>query len=667
MNNEIKELDIIVPIAITLDWPTKEDVIENILELKRDYGFNRFALCAPDAGWRAIGYPSKETYIESAKLFSEIKNALAIYGVECGWWVTLTVKNGLMEGWTSQVSINGDKHAFAVCPMDEKFIDRFTEDIADFAKIAKPTFIFTEDDFTIRSANGCFCEHHLNEFAARQGRYYSREELSDIFAKRTPEAISLIKSYREVSRDALVNLASMIRKKLDEESPEIPFGYAKPGSADADGNCTEPVARAMAGDKHTPFSRICGAFYGEAIARRIPEIMHNPLYQKQHITENFKHIYEADVFPHTRFFQAGKHLKAQVGAAISYGFDGMLFYTRQLLDHPTEEKAYSKFLRNERTRLETVHKVAKECKLNGINIEYDPFCNTVDDYSMSPIPHWARCVGNFGIPYTTLESKINFWDERQARYYDDEKVLKALSGNLFLDGQAAKYLSDRGYSEYIGVKVGDDVLGEYERLQYDLGAREVICEKFRTQGEGKNMPSAHMFAPNGNGKLLRLTPISENCEVISELYTYDKKLISPAMTRFENSLGGKVVILGETLYKNVSQSLLNYRRQRLMQNLIQWCSDDFIMVKDDPCVYTIQNEATNPETSGFSGMLTLINLCEDELERVYLHLPEKWKNAEFMFLDENGEWISLDISKTDVGVVVNKELASLEPMYILIK
>lgn len=659
-------LDIIIPIALDLDWPTYDIIVSEILEQHNNYGFTRFALATPGAGWRSVGYPPKEHFINQAELFLKIKNTLTAYNIECGWWITATLKSGHSEDFIPQVKTNGENHPFSNCPLDPNFRKIFSENIALFAKIAKPAFIITEDDYSIGAADGCFCKYHLDEFAKRQGKYYSRDELTKIFSQKTPQDFEIIRKWRELLKDSLVGLCQAIRNEVDKESPEIPIGYMQAFTADKDGDCTLAISKALAGKKHIPFSRLYGTFYGGVDIKHMPFVMYHPLYTKQHINCDFRFYHESDTFPHTRFFTSGAHMRAIMSTAYSYGFDGSTFQTQQLLDKPNEETAYGKMFAEERNRFNIIHRIAKQCELNGVQIDYDPFWNTVDSSKSITEPLWTGCISRFGIPYTTLNSTITFWDEIQAKYADDTTIKEHLSKSLFLDGDAAKCLCARGYGKYIGIEIDGDVL-ENNTIVYDLGAREIICEKFIHDDNGRNMPSAHMFSPKGNGKLLKINVIDKRCEIISEFYTYQKNYISPAMTRFENELGGKVIVMGITLDRNNSQSLFNYRRQRLIQELITWCSDEFVFVKEAPDVFLITNKAVNPQESGFLGMMTLINLCEDTLNDTELHLPPQWKNASFSILDKNANWHELNFIRTADGIIINEELKYIDPIYILVK
>ena len=100
-------LDVIVPVAIELDWPTETDVIRNILELNRKYGFRRFALACPGAGWRSIGFPPMEHFRELAEFFRRVRQETEPSGIECGWWITLTLKSGPAPRWNRMMRMDG--------------------------------------------------------------------------------------------------------------------------------------------------------------------------------------------------------------------------------------------------------------------------------------------------------------------------------------------------------------------------------------------------------------------------------------------------------------------------------------------------------------------------------------------------------------------------------
>ena len=657
------QLDIIIPISMSNDWQSEENIIHDILEQNKRYGFTKFVLAALSHVFRRTGYPSKACYAKAAQQFKRIRESVAPYGITCGWWVALTFKSGASTEFQSMVKADGSEHPFANCPLDAAFIRRFTSDLAEFAAVAEPAFIITEDDFSLSAAAGCYCDLHISEFNKRYGFAFTREELVKTLAQRTPEALDVIRKWRELSKDSQVEFATAMRKALDERSPEIPMGYLQASLADTDGDCTYEIAKAMAGDRHVPFSRLHGATYGGIISREIPQLLFHVLYSKQHITQEFRHYMEADTFPHTRFFSAGCQMLSAMAVTFSYGLDGALFIVRQLLDGGNEETAYSKGFAKERNRFEALHQAVQNCELKGVNVYYHPFYSTLD---VDPWwSWWTQPVGRFGIPYVTTESPVSFWDDRVARYADDEEIKEALSKVLVLDGASAKVLCERGFGQYLGVDVGDDV--KQGMLQWDLATREVIADDYVGNLPGRNMTAPWMLAPKGNGWMPKLTVTDPACRVITELYNGEKELITPAMTKYQNALGGTVIVMGLTVENNGSQALFNYRRKCLLQTLITECCDEYCLVKDAPDVMIVEN-VVKDTTCDFRELLTVVNMCADPLDELVLHLPPRLRDVENVrLMDANGEWQDVPYRRTNDGIVVCTEVAYCQPLYLKIK
>ena len=654
----IKDLDVIIPIAIELDWPTVDSIVEAILHDHREYGFTRFALSGPCGGWRSVGYPGTEVFRKQAELSKEVIRRVKPYGISCGWWITLTVKNGSSEAFQNMVKFNGTEAPFSPCPLDRAFQKQFASDIALFAKIADPDFIITEDDYSIASSTGskgCFCEKHLQEFAKREGRSYTREEL--VAAIDTD--YDLLRRWRELMKDSLVELSAAIRAQVDKETPHIPIGYMQAGGIDGEGDATEAICRALAGPNHTPFCRFYGAGYCNVVSKKLPVTLFHPLYSIQHTPKPFTFYHESDTYPHTRFYTSSRQMNAVFATVYSYGYEGSTFQTQQLLDDPCEEPVFGAMFARERKRFNAVHRLAAQCRVEGVHVHYDPFWNRVTPREGAD-PLWIEALSLMGISYTTLDADIVFWDDRQGRFCDEAQVKKALSGTLFMDGACAKALCDRGFGEYLGVSMGEDVAsGNYG---FDLGAREVLMEGYH--GKGVNMPSSHMYAQGKNGKLLRMTVTDPACQVLSEARSFQNELQCPAMTRFKNSLGGTVIVMGTTLWNNRSHNLLNYRRARLFQQLLVEADAQIAMVKNSACVFAIMNQA---EHADFEGMLTLINLSEDPQEKPTLYLPRAWRNKKYFFVDEEGLQQPLPCACTEDGISLEQELPCLAPLYIVIK
>lgn len=649
--------EIWVPVTTGMDEISAEDAVRVILRQQERYGFDAFIMECPYGGWRSVGFPPMEEWEKEARKYVQVRDAVAPHGIRCGWWMAITIKSGLLEGATPITRADGTTSPVANCPMDPAFRARLGAVTARFAEIAKPELIITEDDFSIDAAagkQGCFCKHHIAEFNRRMGTRYTREELAEALGAGTPEAAKLEQAWRALKRDSLVLLAEELRRALDEKTPEIPLGYMQAGSSYREGDAAYAIAKAMAGPRHTPFARIFGTFYDGAVAREIPVRLSRCLWARQHIPQPFKFFHESDTFPHTRWFSSGASMRALMTGAYAMGFDGSTFQTQQLLDEPDEESdAYGLTFRAERPRYETLCAVAEKCRVHGARLLFDP---------VNGNPAWSASVSRFGIPYTTVDSPVTFWDAAHAAQADDAEVLRVLSGGVILDGAAAKALCVRGYGKYLGVSVGSDAAEGM--LQFDLSLRETIRAPFG--GKARTMPAATIHAPGGKGVPLRLTATDEACEVVAELTPFRGGAICPSMTRFQNSLGGRVVVMGETVKGNRSQSLLNFRRQRLLQDLILWCGGDFVMARNVPDIFVIENIPVSPDAD-FAAMLTLINLCDDTPAPFELYLPPALRQGKVCAMDADGVWRAADCARTEDGILLREKAAHYAPVHLLIR
>ncbi|MBQ6824345.1 MAG: hypothetical protein IJP27_06815 [Clostridia bacterium] len=661
MLKEGKEVEIIVPVSLVRGQSDSE-IAALIVQQHEQYGIKRFALSGPGLGYRSKGFPDAAVYRRLAETFCRVRESVGERGLTLGWWCSLNLKSGRHADFQPIVKAGGEEHPFANCPSCASFRERYVKNVAAFCTLAKPSFIILEDDYCISAAAGkygCFCPHHLAEFAEREGRRYEREELVALFDKREPHGIALLKRYKAMLKDSMVTLSVALRQELDKETPEIPVCLAQSGSIDADGDATLAVCRALAGKDHTPLCRFYGAYYNGGEIKNIPELLYHALYCRQHIKGDFGCYHESDTYPHTRFFTSARMMKTYLGITYSQGFIGSVFQTLQHLDHPVEETVYGKMLKSEHARLSELIRTVADGTPMGVELPYDPFYNVLEETKR---PLWLRTLTAFGIPFVTTPSKTAFLDETSAKYLSHEELMRYFTGTLFLDGDAAYALTQRGYGRYMGVTVGENAVTAM--LQFDFGAKEVLCPPFDENPFGKTMPAAHTYAHGKNGISRSMTPVSEETEVISELVTSEQVPVTPAMTRFTNELGGCVAVMGMTLRGNDSQSLLNYRRMWLFHQLLLQCGETLPFVKEEPYLHLIANKTGNKD---FSYQLTLINLGEDTVCGAELYLPQEMRGKEVLYLTAEGRWETADTEETADGIRINHPLELCEPLYLKLK
>ncbi len=665
-------IDIIIPLVIKSDPAAMDESIRSTIALHQKAGFDTFMLTGPTKGWRSVGYPPIEHFEQIAADILRFKQGLRGHDIRLGWWNTLTLKTGPGE-YQRIVNIGGEAVPTSTCPLDEGYRERFSNDVALVARLAEPVLIVFEDDFGLNCHRGhaCFCDLHLRAFAERVGRFYSREELRRLFAEDTsPEAIPLRLEWAAMSRDSLAGLAARTRQAVDRETPWMPMGSMQPGCADLDGDTTEAVARAFAGPNHRPFVRLFGTSYCSDDAFALPKNIFHALYFKQHMSEDVICYHESDTYPHTRFFMSAGKMRSLMGAGYSYGFAGSTFQACQYLDDMNEEVGYHEAFMQERSRFQVARNLARQCEVSGCGLLFDPLVACRDPkYGYSDANPWVSTFGHFGIPFTTLESPVNALAGNQAKGLTDEQLRALLAKGLILDGEAAATLCERGFSEAIGVSVTgkEDITKPFR----DLEGRERIREDFiHTPTGGREMMWYSTFSPYGNGELYHLRTNGPDTEIVTDVLDFRDQIIGVGMSRFQNALGGRVVVMAMSVRNNMSSSLFNYRRGRLMQELVLWAgADEIVYVRERPKTFCILNRPRpDCEDKSLVAFLTLINLCSDTFDFVELYLPRPWRESTILTcLDIDGQWQSVPHSFQGETLRIEHSLPLYQPLYLRLR
>ena len=640
----------------------KEAMLSQMIAMRERYGLRRFLLTAPMDEVRLTGFPSPEVYREIGELVLFVKTELASHDIEVGWWCAPSLRSGKGE-FQYITDIDGSVSDTSPCPLGPKFREIFSDNIATVVKISHPFMIQFEDDFELSWQPptvkfGCFCPLHLAEFAKRQNKYYSREELIDIFSRVNPQSINLRRAWAELGRDSLAGFAGLIREKVDGIAPETRISLCQSGSADFDGDFTEAVTRAFAG-KTRPAVRLYGSSYSSDDAASLPETMFHALYSRQHLPSDFEFFHESDTYPHTRFFMSAAKIKSLMTSALAYRFDDSLFYATQYLDNPTEETAYLGMFRQESARFLALKQAVKNTRVEGCEIVYDPFGHIANPFTGKrpnlPSNAWVNITGRFGIPHTSGSGKVKLVSGNITETMDDEAIRKLLAGSVFLDGKAAFNLCKRGFGELIGVEVSPGKGADfcYEGIRDPAGFSNI---------HGSLMYNL-IFAPAGSegGSFFVLKP-EDKAEIISDFLDAAEKPVIPGTIRFKNKSGGKVAITAFDLNGNRSSTVFNYKKKELVRQMIEWLGNEQIpvFIKDLPNIFCIFSRSEK----GDYAIVTVISLCSDAFDSFSLDVASEWQNAKLELLDKQGQWQTADKESSGRTIKVNASLTLMTPVIL---
>ncbi|KKO93115.1 hypothetical protein AAW12_01625 [Sphingobacterium sp. Ag1] len=645
----------------------KEQMYKQLIELKEKYGIARFLFVGPLEEVRFKGFPGKNVYAEIGYQIKEAKEKLTSNDIKIGWWCAPSLRSGFDKRFQYITDLDGSVSDTSPCPYDPIFSEEFSNHIATVVEIANPYMIQFEDDYELSHQPpavkfGCFCPLHLNEFSKRQGKAFTRLELLEKFRTVDAESIRLRKDWAALSRDSLVSLAKKIRQKVDQVNPETVISLCQSGCTDFDGDFTKELTEAFAGQTK-PTVRLYGSSYSSDAPLGLPAELFHALYSIQHLPKSFECFHESDTYPHSRFFMSASKIKSLMTIAFAYGFDQTLFYLTQYLDNLLEERGYAEMYRKEAARFLALKEASRDSEVIGCEIIHLPNASAVVPYRGGRpemgLNSWVNAMGRFGIPYTTKGGKVKMLAGTAVMSLSDSEILALLKGPLVLDGLAAHSLCQMGYSVYLGVDVQvykKEIHSCYEGLR----------NKNMYQNIQGDLQYNWIFAPAGSegGRFFELKP-NAAVEVVTDFLDEHENPIMASMIRYENRLGGRILISAFDLAGNFSSTTFNYKKKELMRQNIEWVGGEElpVFVKDAPNIFCVCSANTAKDTY----LITLTNLSSDPTENVLLDIASDLKVKEVLILDYAGKWNRINVQFRGRTVQIPISLVLMNPQIIKFK
>ncbi len=643
--NDGNLIDPIVPVKIFPDF--EEKIKSDIIHLKENYGLRKFLIVGPSKEYRYTGFPKKQVFVDLGQLVLQFKEQLNKYDIEIGWWCTTTIRIG-KGPFQSIIRADGSIAEEACCPLDTDYRETFSNYVATVIEIARPFMVNFEDDFHLNG--GCYCPLHLQEFAKREGKYYSREELQKNFRAKTTESYRLREDWGKLSRDSLAGLASSVREKVDKVEPVTRLCLCQSGASERDGNFTEAVAKAFAGNTR-PMVRVHGSSYASDDPLNIPKSIFNPLYQSQHLPDNFELLHESDSWPHNRFFMSSSKLKSFMTAAFAYGLDNSLLYINQYLENPLEEEGYRDMYQKESNRFASIKSAVKGCSVDGCEIFRKPGTSY----------NWVNILGRHGIPYTSKGGKVKLVSGNIVEQMGHDEITELLSESVFLDGYSAFLLCQKGYSNLIGAEIST----REDTLLPPFFEGTVNPEKFPNIKNRLMYNYAWAFNKDNRDCFYQIKALT-GAEVITEFLNSRNEPFYPALTRFENNRGGRIAVMAYNLNDNYintrSVSLFNYTKKELMRQVIEWLGNEPlpVYVSDVPNVFCIYSRSRSNDYS----IVVLTGLNSDTFDSFTLDVAGEWADSNVQLLNDKGIWESIKILKQNRSLKIEKELSSMNPVVL---
>ncbi|MBR3221605.1 MAG: hypothetical protein IKF72_05165 [Kiritimatiellae bacterium] len=552
----------VMPFGLGAFGGDTDKVAERLREVKARGGISRFVMSGPGHAVRVSGIMDVAGYAALGRRIGEIRRKVAADGILIGYKMMPTMNCGINHPWRKFTLADGKEREFTACPGEESFRKDFASKCAAVAGAGRPFLYLMDDDFRYYTL-GCFCEDHLRRFAEISGVRRDRKEMVRALRVEGEEGHRLRMAWHRFQTGDLLLLAKAASDAIAAVSPETRVGLCAPGGFPE--RETAEIARTLAG-KHRPVIRWWGSVYGYDCPVDASGLLFSAQWSKENLPQDIECMYEADPCPHSRFYASAARMEALVTTTLAFGYSAPLF---QALGGRADALAtspdYIDMHKRCMDRFAAVKAEAAKGRLVGVQAFFDPDSRVggVGGSAKKPldVSAWHRSLNRLGIPVTTAEAPVKLFTGHHAfRTMDGAAITNLLSGGAFLDGAAAEALTDRGFANLTGVKAAMrdkiDFIGEHQ-----------------TEWAGTGVSFGCTFHQNYGLDGCAVSRLESAGAVnVTEFSAGAKR--QPAITYFENELGGKVAVMAVNLAYCKTPNFFSYAKRELLVNVFRRLGGD---------------------------------------------------------------------------------------------
>ena len=582
---------------------------ERMRIVKERGGISRFVISGIGSSVRVNGIKGPEVYTTLGRHIAAVQRKVAADGIKIGFFMSPTLNCGINHPWAKFMNYDGSERAFTACPGEEGFRKDLAAKAAALSAEAHPFLYLMEDDFRYWGM-GCFCANHIRRFAEQTGVKRDRAALVKALREHGTEGQKLRMAWHRLQVGDLVATARKVSAAVAAVSPETRIGLCAPGGFPE--RETAEIARALAG-KHRPVVRWYGSFYGHDFPVQTSGRLFSAQWVRENLSPEIEYMYEADPCPRTRFYASAARMEALISTTLASGFCLPLF--QALLSREDALETAPDYLDMHGRRLGrflAIKDEASKGRLVGVQAWFDSDMRVggMGGDKKKPLDPeaWFRALNRFGIPVTMADAPVKlFAGHHTFRTMDDAAITNLLAcgragthdpagcggrgatrpaGGIFLDGAAAEALAERGFAPLIGVKAA-------MRDKIDFSGERLIAE-----GEPITYQcSFHQNYGLDGCAVSRLE--SAGARSLTEFVGKGKR--QPAITYFENALGGRVAVMAVNLAGCQSSNVFNFMKRDLLVDIFR----------------RLGGESAVPARVLDRANVTL--LANDDGERIFLH------------------------------------------------
>lgn len=554
-------------------------------------------------------------------------------GYEAGPNILCTIGQGvegldLMEripGAQFLVGAKGDVSRSRHCFRDQVWREKYIRPLYEMLAKAEPDFIWMDDDMRLIwndvPGPGCFCPNCLALLKARLGFEGVHADLAAFFAD--PEkGAERRRGILELNREAFADLYAFVERTVHAVNPKITMGMMDGGSSPSwfDGHGYDSNAKALSPDGRKLLCRPGGGFYRESDTFESMVSKANGVgYECAWLPAFCQPESEIELHPKEMLYKSTATLVNESLIYIVAGAKGTAWNFFPDLNEEFIEAAVPR----------TAAAIAAEVKA-------DAFVAAAN--GARPRGVWNgygrhgfvgnRCGGRNGewfeidweqqkfdgselqwiglpIAYREEDADVIAPNAYNVWSWTDEETKRFLSKGLYLSDEAVAALVERGYGEYVGFTVGEElpmdvcsVYAEHPLVDPRLvGMIRTSCASF-LKG------SAHALVPQPGAE-------------IAEVGRLHGKVVAPCVAgTFVNRLGGRIYANGFFPYARLSQMTAGVHFKRVFR----WLSKD-----------TLAGNVASYHRAAMwvrGDFAAVVNMSIDEVTDMEIDLHgEKWANG----------------------------------------
>ncbi len=626
--------------------------ISEIRRQHKEVGLEKFAL---SLSFHPTGTPASKHAAKLIAAFRKVKEALAdTPSIKLG----VLIQSTLGHGWSGPVPLTGETWQRIVkdngvvssrmCPSDTNF-RQYVLDCIDGIMQVGPAFLLLDDDFGLRQGE-CFCPNHIAMFNKATGIERSFEEVVALLKER-PADDPEVRTFSRQRGEIAVDFAREIRKVIDKYDDSVPCTMCTPGGGHG---FVKDVTLALTGKNGTPSARVNNAIYGMNFQGYLLQLSTSTNRIRNLFGEVKDLLDEADTFPQTLYSESAELFNAHIVNAILNGLSGakLWMFEFELPRSIGSQFRFEDVFRRNHSLYEELFNTMDGIQWQGVKsplvVPADllhPFNTSIKIFAQD----WNSAVlGPLAIPFSygkPTEEGIFSLNGDIAEQLSDDEIISLLKNPVLIDSQAVKVLVKRGFSEFIGVTVGDN-------------------PKFFFQSECDDvapMPFGLMW----DASAAELKCLSDETEVTSwcmlqNMETGTSEKVSPCMTFFKNKLGGRVVCLAWSSSMPYYKLWKNERRRIILKAL------DFLNggLFEMPLETMHQAIVRHGLLKDGSELLAIISLAHDQEETIPLRCAKRPASVEL--LTPEGKWETVAFSHQDTLLRVNAPLIIAQPVIMRI-